>query len=106
MKYDIARIQTAVHEAIEHGRGFATEDDGGTCNLDACIIMVPGILESDAAKIIGASLFKNHSIFGRHLHLGGTSGQGFRRTKMAEAQRDFLKANYPDLRIGMYYQMD
>lgn len=105
MKYDIARIQKAVSEAIAHSQQFANHDDGGTCNFDACILYVPGMRKSTADSISGTSLFTS-GWHGRSLHIGGTQGQAARRTKMAEAQRDYLKANYPDINIGMYYQMD
>lgn len=105
MKYDIALIQKAVHEAIQAGMEFASVDDGGTCNFDACYLRVPGMRESAVAKIGGVSLMTS-GWHGRTLHLSGTHGQGNRRTTMAEAQLKFLVANYPQLEAGMYYQMD
>ena len=105
MKYDIELIQKAVSEAIAHAQQFASTDDGGTCNFDACYIRVPGMRETTAEKIGGVSLFTS-GWHGRTLHLHGTEGQGNRRTTMAEAQNKFLKANYPQLEIGLYYQMD
>ena len=105
MKYDIALIQKEVSEAIAYARIFVTTDDGGTCNFDACYIRVPGMRETAAEKISGVSLFTGRW-HARTLHLHGTEGQGNRRTMMAEAQNKFLKANYPQLEIGMYYQMD
>jgi len=105
MAHDIKLIQKAVSEAIAYGQQFATHDDGGTCNFDACYIRVAGMRESTARKIGGVSMF-NTRWHGRTLHLHGTLGQAARRTKMAEAQREFLQKNYPALEIGMYYQMD
>lgn len=105
MAYDLALIQKAITEAIAYSWQFADTDDGGTCNFDACYIRVTGMRESTAKKIQSASLF-NTRWHGRTLHLGGTLGQAARRTKMAEAQRDFLLTNYPTLDIGMYHQMD
>jgi len=105
MKYDIALIQKAVTEAIAAGMEFANVDDGGTCNFDACYIRVPGMRKAAANRINGVSLFTS-GWHGRTLHLGGTHGQGNRRTTMARAQNKFLKANYPQLEINMYYQMD
>jgi hypothetical protein len=104
-KYDVELIKKAVAEAIADSQKFATYDDGGTCNFDACVVYVPGMRESTAKSIANVSMM-NTRWHGRHLHLHGTEGQGARRTKMAEAQRDFLKTNYPQLNIGMYYQMD
>jgi len=105
MKYDIELIRKAVGEAIAHCQQFKDTDDGGTCNFDACYISVPGMRESTAKDIGGVSMF-NTRWHGRTLHIGGTTGQAARRTKMAESQREFLQANYPQLTIGMYYQMD
>ena len=105
MKYDIALIQKAVSEAIAAGREFANVNDGGTCNFDSCYIRVPGMRESTANQINGVSLMKS-GWMGRRLQLGGTEGQGNRRTTMAEAQRNFLAANYPQLIVSMFYMMD
>lgn len=105
MAHDIKLIQKAVSEAIQYAQQFADTDDGGTCNFDACYIRVTGMRESTAKKIQSVSLF-NTRWHGRTLHLGGTLGQAARRTKMAEAQRNFLTMNYPTLDVGMYYQMD
>jgi hypothetical protein len=105
MKYDIALIQKAVNEAIAESQKFATVDDGGTCNFDACYICVPGMRNTDAEKINGVSLMTSHWC-GRRLQLHGTLGQGNRRTRMAQAQRTFLADNYPQLKVGMYYMMD
>lgn len=105
MKYDAALIEKAVSEAIAYSQQFANVDDGGTCNFDSCYISVGGMRESTAEKIGGVSL-QTSGWCGRRLQLGGTLGQGNRRTKMAEAQHEFLKTNYPGLAVGMYYQMD
>ena len=105
MKYDIDLIRKAVSEAIAHCQQFKDTDDGGTCNFDACIIYIPGMRELAAKSIANTWLFTS-GWHGRTLHIGGTEGQGMRRTKMAEAQRDYLKLNYPQINVGMYYQMD
>jgi hypothetical protein len=105
MKYDLELIRKAVSEAIAHAEQFKDTDDGGTCNFDACYIRVPGMRESTAREISGVSMMDTRW-HGRTLHLHGTHGQANRRTAMAEAQRKFLEANYPQLSIGMYYQMD
>jgi hypothetical protein len=105
MRYDLELIRKAIAEAIRDSQRFADEDDGGTCNFDVCYIRVPGMRETTAQKLGNVSMM-NTRWHGRTLHLHGTSGQGNRRTMMAKAQYDFLKANYPQLEIGMYYQMD
>lgn len=105
MKYDVELIRKAVGEAIAHAQQFANTEDGGTCNFDACYIRVPGMRESTAESIGGVILFTTRW-HGRTLHIQGTEGQGNRRTTMAEAQKHFLQEHYPQLDIGMYYQMD
>lgn len=105
MKYDVNLIKKAVSEAIAHAQQFAGVDDGGTCNFDSCYLSVPSMRETTAQKIGSVSLMDS-GWCGRRLQLHGTEGQGNRRTTMAEAQRKFLQANYPQLKVGMYYQMD
>jgi hypothetical protein len=63
-------------------------------------------MREKTAETIGNVSMIDTRWHGRTLHLHGTEGQGNRRTTMAEAQRKYLEANYPQLQIGMYYQMD
>lgn len=105
MAHDAALIQKAVNEAIEHAQKFKDVGDGGTCNFDACYIRVPGMRKTTAEGISNTFLCES-GFHGRRLHLRGTLGQANLRTTMAEAQRDFLRTNYSQLEIGMYYQMD
>jgi hypothetical protein len=105
MAHDVELIRKAVSEAIAHGAKFAGTDDGGTCNFDSCYIRVTGMRKTTANTIWGTFLTTS-GWHGRILHLSGTLGQGARRTKMAEEQKHFLQANYPQLEVGMYYQMD
>lgn len=93
------------NEATAYAQQFAESEDGGSCNFDSCTIPVPGMQKRAAEKIGGATLFTG-GFFGRRLHLNGTLGQANRHTRMAEAQRDFLRENYPDLNPGMYYMLD
>lgn len=102
------KLSDDLKAAMEYGRAHAGTDDGGTCNFDAPCIPAKGWKESlvkNAAREvgIGASTWK----------LGGEKafvfsvpdvGQGYTRTRAAEAACDYLKAHgYP---AGMYYQMD
>lgn len=105
MAHDAALIQKAVNEAIEHAQKFKDTNDGGTCNFDACYIRVTGMRKTTAEGIAGTFLCES-GFHGRRLHLRGTLGQANLRTTMAEAQRKFLQENYPQLEVGMYYQMD
>jgi hypothetical protein len=105
MKYDIELICKAIGEAIAEGQKFSGVDDGGTCNFDACYIRVTGMRKTVAESIANVSLMDTRW-HGRTLHLHVTHGQGNRRTTMAEAQCKYLVANYPQLDVGMYYQMD
>lgn len=94
--------------AMEYGRAHAGTDDGGTCNFDAPCIPAKGWKESlvkNAAREagIGASTWKLGSEKAFVFSVPGV-GQGYTRTRAAEAARDYLKAHgYP---AGMYYQMD
>jgi hypothetical protein len=105
MAHDANLIQKAVNEAIAYAEQFKGTEDGGTCNFDSCYIRVPGMRKAAAEGIAGTFLCE-HGFHGRRLQLRGTQGQANCRTTMAEAQREFLQKNYPQLEVGMYYQMD
>jgi hypothetical protein len=106
MKHDVERISRAIQEATKHAQQFADVDDGGSANFDSCVIYVNGMREKTAEEIGGATLRKSSRWQSRRLELHGTLGQGGRRTKMAEAQYEYLKKNYPDLNAGMFYMVD
>lgn len=109
MKYDSAQLAEAIKKAVAAAQSHANDDDGGTCNFDAAYIKVPGMWKKQASDIetlsgVRLSLWEDHAYFGRILMLSGTSGQGNRRTRMAEAMRHSLEAD--GVESGMYYQMD
>ena len=109
MIYDTEQIAKAIRKAAEAAQVVATIDDGGTCNFDCAYIRVPGMREQQAKAIEEASGLHLHLYtyrwHGRILQLtGGLSGQGARRTKMAEAMCASLRADGVD--ASMYYQMD
>lgn len=108
MKYDTIKLAAAIKKANEAAQIHATEDDGGTCNFDSCYIPAPGIRgtqvrEIEAVSGVPLSLMSS-GYCGRRIELGGTLGQGNRRTKMAEEQRRSLEAD--GIKAGMFYMMD
>lgn len=111
-KYDSDKIVSAVGVAVKAAQAFAATDDGGTCNFDSAIIYVPGMSGKQVKEIEARekrlSYWSGSKHRPAHFHVGGTSGQGLRRTRMAEAMGKSLEAN-PDmsgLNVSMYYQMD
>ena len=109
MKYDTQELALAIRNAVKLADEFSAIDDGGTCNLDSAYLRVPGMREAQAKeieKMAGIPLsLATYSLHGRILQLvGGTSGQGNRRTKMAEVECKYLKSLGFD--ASVYYQMD
>ncbi len=94
--------------AIAYGREHMGDDDGGTSNLDAPTISLPGWSQKKveaAMKEAGTRCFI-WNLWGSKSYvfsIGGT-GQGYTRTKAAEAARDYLKER--GYNAGVYYQMD
>ena len=109
MQYDIREIAAAIQDAVKAAHTFAAHDDGGTCNMDSAFIKAEGMTDSEAEKIgriSGVRVYLlNSEVYGRILVLGGiTDGQGFRRTKMAEAVQQTLTEK--GLQSGVWYQVD
>ena len=79
-------------------------DDGGTCNLDRPLIHLDGWSVSEieeAFKLTGLEPCITNNVV--HI-LGGTEGQGYRRTAMAETIAETLREfGYC---AGMSYRMD
>lgn len=83
-------------------------EDGGTCNMDAVSIDLPGWRQAkveQAAKAAGVGCFV-WNLWGskRYVFPIRGVGQANARTAAAEAMRDNLIAAGYD--VGMYYQMD
>ena len=115
----LEKLRWALDRAVLAATLFANCDDGGTCNFDAPAFNFEayGISKADAMRIIDEAglysyewdMFPSKPGRGKRKHIqlvivGFTSGQGNRRTKMAEA---FCKQMQEDgCNCGMYYQMD
>ena len=109
MKYDIREIVAAIESAARAAHKLAAHDDGGTCNMDSAFIEADAMSGAEAeeiARISGVRVYLLHSkTYGRVLMLGSiTDGQGFRRTKMAEAAHQILAEK--GLPSGVWYQID
>ena len=104
---------TSLSEALIRAKAYASmlygdKEDGGTCNFDTPQLILSGWTEADVESAFskaGLTCYIKKS--GKVLVvdvLGCTSGQGSRRTRMAEAARDSLAEDGYDAYV--YYQMD
>lgn len=97
--------QDLIDSAAE-AQQFALANDGGTCNFDSPTVRLERWNKEqliNAVKNAGLNCFYC-KFFKSWVITGGTSGQGNRRTTMAEAIKDSLKKRGYD--ASMYYQMD
>ena len=103
-------LAEALIKAVKEGEKFIHEEDGGTCNFDSPKIYLPRWRQTEveaACEKAGLRCF-DHKFYGPKAYVicGGplSSGQGNRRTSVAEAMYKSLKADGYD--AHMYYQMD
>ena len=94
--------------AYAHGLERRGDDDGGTSNLDAPTLHLPGwdkALVEIAARTAGVvcSTWRPGKVTLFVFGIPGV-GQGYTRTNAAEAFRAYMEAQGYD--AGMYYQMD
>lgn len=85
------------------------DNDGGSSNLDSCVIKLLRWKEEEVkevSELSGVSLSDKLSGFWSGYRFVGVTmmGQGFCRTKMAEAAYKSLKSEGYD--VCMYYSMD
>ena len=105
---NVQALRSAFTIANDAAMLAAPGDDGGTCNFDTCTLSLPHSRRAEveeaaagtgirarAEKWIGECFFLSSS---------ASVGQGFSRTRVAEAMRDALKAAGFDAMV--YYQMD
>jgi len=109
MPYDSLKIAGAIQKAVEAAQVHVNDDDGGTCNFDAAYLRVPRMTEQQAKEIerlSGTNVYIMQSEwFGRILMItGGLSGQGMRRTRMAETMTKSLQES--GLEANTWFQMD
>lgn len=92
--------------AHAYGLAHMGDDDGGTCNFDAPALFLTGWdkkLVEAAAKTAGVGCFEWNFCKAYVFPIRGV-GQGYTRTKAAEAMSHYLKEQ--GYEAGMYYQMD
>ncbi len=104
-------LKEALLKAKEAAQIAKTEDDGGTCNFDSPVLLYKkmGYNKSQAYGLIeslGMMAWEPSSSYwkGCIVISGATAGQGFCRTRMAEAFARSLKES--GIESGVYYQMD
>lgn len=103
-KVQIKALSVALVIAKYEAQKFNTTDDGGTSNMDTPVIFLPEWSESainEAFKETGLVPSKHGSAI---FILRACEGQGYRRTAMAEAFRDSLKASGYNSAVD--YRMD
>ena len=86
-------------------------DDGGTCNFDAPALFMPKGTREEAMKKIGDAAgvrfdkwYNTMDGAWWTIHGDFISGQGNRRSRIAEAFADSLKAD--GIKCDVYYQID
>ena len=94
--------------AHAYGLAHMGSDDGGTCNFDAPALTLPGWdkkLVEAAARSAGVGCFV-WALWNDTTYVFSVRGvgQGYTRTKAAEAMSRYLKEQ--GYEAGMYYQMD
>ena len=110
MNNKYVELTKALKKAKEAAQAYANTEDGGTCNFDSPAIDYQEMHMSkakaeEAITAAGLSCFEWNSWAGKRLVVCGIgSGQGNRRTRMAEAAYESLKAD--GIAATMYYQMD
>ncbi len=98
----IRALRRATVASMEH----AEDDDGGTCNFDAPVLDYKsyGITKDAAEQAITSLGFHCYEWEDCLVITGFLSGQGNRRTQMAEAFSKSLDSD--GIPSGVYYQMD
>lgn len=103
------KLISDIEKAQEAANQFIDCEDGGTCNCDTVTIRLTGFTPNEIKELqqncplVGDKLTSRIFKGCRWLHFK-LSGQGNRRTKMAqEAYKSLESAGYD---VSIYYQMD
>lgn len=105
----VVKLSDALKRANIEALKFSNIDDGGSCNFDSPVIKLLRWKDSEIkhASLL-ASVDVGHQLSGWWKGYRFVSsvmyGQGYRRTRMAEAAKKSLEADGYD--VSMYYQMD
>ena len=100
-------LTEALKKAVEAAGKYADTEDGGTCNFDAPAIAYKGMRKSLVIEAIKKAGLRSYDWKCGQNYLvicGGCHGQGNRRTSMAEAMTESLRAS--GYECTTYYQMD
>ncbi len=103
----VDELAKALKRAKKEAMKYIDSEDGGSCNFDSATVRLYGWKEADvkkACEMAGVDCYKFEGRYYRPWHIGYTSGQGNRRSRMAEAFSDSLKASGYD--SGMWYAAD
>jgi hypothetical protein len=115
MKADTLKRILPVAFTKARAAALAADDKsfGGTCNCDACYLMIPRANPEIVQKAaIGAGVtvsVSEHRNKRAFFIMDPLYGQGDRRTHMAEATTKALKEalkDYPEIGVHTYYQVD
>ena len=100
------RLTRVLRRAAVASMAHVDDEDGGTCNFDSPVLdyASSGIAKEAAKKAVKAAGLSCYDWENMLVITGCFSGQGNRRTKMAEAFSASLKNS--GLAATMYYQMD
>lgn len=100
------KLIRALNRAAIASAAHAEDEDGGTCNFDSPVLdyAAAGLSRDDAERIIGSVGLASYDWEKMLVITGCFSGQGNRRTKMAETfMHSMIESGFPSC---MYYQMD
>ena len=93
-KEQILALRVALLKAVAEAEQHSQDDDGGTSNFDTPVINLKGWKELEIREaFLLTGLYPDIEKNGIVNILRACLGQGFRRTAMAEAFRDSLKAS-------------
>lgn len=100
------RLTRALRRATVASMAHIDDEDGGTCNFDSPVLDYEssGITKETAKEAVKAAGLSCYDWEKMLVITGCFSGQGNRRTKMAEAFSKSLESS--GLAASMYYQMD
>ena len=105
---EIKKLAELLKSAEAEAQKFKNIDDGGTCNFDQVVLNFKGKRKTFLDQLENASGYKFTKLSGFwsgfYFVNFRLSGQGSRRTTMAETSKKFLAEN--GVECAMYYQMD
>lgn len=92
----VDELAKALKRAKKEAMKYIDSEDGGSCNFDSATVRLYHWKEADvkkACEMAGVDCYKFEGKYYRPWHIGYTSGQGNRRSRMAEAFSESLKAS-------------